>query len=304
MAENNLFMYIFNVEHGNSIFVFTPTHKTMFIDCGSTEDFSPAHEIYKKGWYRSEKMGSSEYRLNELIITHPHTDHFSDINSIKTYLYPAILKRRERMDNLDKEQLLKANNPRDKTIFNDYWKFQSTYTAPASDPDWGIGVSSYHCNSEIKVDVEASNEQINNLSYLHILQYGTFKIILPGDLFTSGWKAIISKYQSLKGELQKANILIASHHGSDNGWPDEIFQDKGIPELSIISENTIYKDGKKVKKTDISQKYSTFSSGKVVTNSKTNQMEERKLLSTRNDGHIKIIVDAMGSYSVYTNVEF
>ncbi len=304
MPETNLFIFVFNVEHGNSVFIFTPNEKTIFFDCGNTQYFSPAHEIYKKGWFRTEKVGNTEFRLNKLVITHPHTDHFSDIANLRKYLLPKILMRRESLDKLDKEQLREVNNPRDENIFDEYWSFQEKYNSPAVDPDWGINLGLYYNGCDFTAEDDPNSEQINNLSYLHIIEYGTFKMIIPGDLHTSGWDKIIDKHSGLKEKLQNPSILLTSHHGSDNGWPENIFEEKGKPELCIISENTIYEDGKKKKKTDISSKYSSLATGKQIQNLNTQKAESRNLLTTRDDGNIKIIVNSQGSYSVYAQFVF
>lgn len=300
MPEANLFIFVFNVEHGNSVFVFTPNEKTIFFDCGNTQDFSPSQEVSKKGWFRAEKIGNAEYRLNKLVITHPHTDHFSDIANLRKYLLPKILMRRESLDKLDKDKLREVNNPRDENVFDEYWDFQEKYSAPAVDPDWGIEMGSYYNDCDFTSKDEPTSEQINNLSYLHIIEYGSFKMILPGDLHTAGWAKITEKYSGLKGKLQNSSILLASHHGSDNGWPEDIFEEKGKPELCIISENSIYEDGEKKKKTDISSSYSSLATGKHI----INLNKTRNLLTTRDDGNIKIVVDSQGSYSVSTQFVF
>ena len=74
---------------------------------------------------------------------------------------------------------------------------------------------------------------------------------------------------------------MASHHGRDSGYCAEIFN-HFTPNLTIIS------DGRFVE-TSATSKYSEKSGGWKVWKS-NGEWIKRKVLSTRNDGHIKINV--------------
>lgn len=91
-------IWIFNVGRGFCAFVRTPNKLGIMIDCGSSEDFSPA-EFVKKNLVRylsKYSCNQEKYPIAQLFISHPHTDHFTDIANVapsdeKSILRPCLL---------------------------------------------------------------------------------------------------------------------------------------------------------------------------------------------------------------------
>src|SRR5690348_5736032 len=67
----------FDVEHGSSHIIRTPSDQVIMIDAGSTEDFSPALHLVNN-W------GVSTIRW--FTLTHHDSDHLTDISNIAQYL--------------------------------------------------------------------------------------------------------------------------------------------------------------------------------------------------------------------------
>lgn len=75
---------IFNVEHGLCVFVKSPNGCGLLVDCGSRASFSPIK--WSRGKYNVNTPGFQYYegrQYAEMIVTHLHHDHFSDIGSFK-----------------------------------------------------------------------------------------------------------------------------------------------------------------------------------------------------------------------------
>lgn len=88
MWNNNFssYIYIFNVGRGCSIFIRTPNNYGIIYDLGSSDDFSPL-EFIKENFipnlttYKDERNKVND--IAQLVISHPHYDHISDIDKLK-----------------------------------------------------------------------------------------------------------------------------------------------------------------------------------------------------------------------------
>ncbi len=65
-------------------------------------------------------------------------------------------------------------------------------------------------------------EDTNNLSLVKFLQCRNEKFIIPGDLEVTGWQSLLYQ-ESFCHELADATVFIASHHGRENGYCEDVF---------------------------------------------------------------------------------
>ena len=276
----SLEILIFDVNHGNAIHVRTPNDKDVLIDCGSnnSNDFSPSEYIKKQN-----------RTIDCLIVSHPHCDHISDIEHFVEYHHPSILYRPE----MSLSQILDANQKSCEDTVRAYFEYQKPYTTPLDEENnpkngtFGGGASFINFGSN---DVDESN--LNNLSLVTFLSYLNFIILFPGDIEEKRWKQLLddNKFIDL---LKKTDILVASHHGRDSGYCGEIFN-YFTPYLTIISDG-------RFSETSATSKYSEKSKGWKVWKSNGEGIT-RKVLSTRNDGHIEINVGRDSNNSTYMKV--
>ena len=68
---------IWKVEHGSAAFLRTPNNRTMMLDAGCSENFSPAQHLKK--YYN---IDSKDNRLYKLIISHPDRDHIRNLPDV------------------------------------------------------------------------------------------------------------------------------------------------------------------------------------------------------------------------------
>ena len=118
-----------------------------------------------------------------------------------------------------------------------------------------------------------SNEfpDTNNISLVTFLECKGNKFIIPGDLETKGWLALLNNKDFIE-ELTGVNIFVAPHHGRESGYCKDVF---GIcnPDVIIFSDSSI-----KYATQEMSQTYGNHASGINLKD------VNRKVLSTRNDG--------------------
>jgi competence protein ComEC len=99
----------------------------------------------------------------------------------------------------------------------------------------------------------------NNASYVLRMNHGPFAVIAPGDVEDKGWNDMIAA-----GVLGKANVLIASHHGRNNGYHEEAM-DLIDPEVVIISSDVIPAKDDAIKKYEARAKvFSTRERGTIT----------------------------------------
>ncbi|MBR9706690.1 MBL fold metallo-hydrolase [Candidatus Pacearchaeota archaeon] len=269
---------IYDVNHGNAIHVKTPNDKDVMIDCGSNSStgFSPSKHI--SGQQRS---------IDYLIVSHPHCDHISDIENFVGCHHPQILQRPE----VSIEEILEANQSYCEDIIETYYEFQKSYNSPLEEgespknPEWGGGAKFINYSLE-------GETNLNNASKVSFLSYLNFTILFPGDIEESGWKKLLGMGY-FKEWLKKTDILVASHHGRESGYCNEIFEYLN-PYLTIVSDG-------RFSDTSATNRYSAKSLGWKIWNSDGEGIE-RKVLTTRYDGDIDIGVGKKQNGKTYISV--
>jgi competence protein ComEC len=265
----------YDVEHGSSHVLWIPNNveDVMVWDAGSKNGFSPALNL-KNSW--------NVESIRWLHITHQDSDHLTDIENFEV-VRPSTLTRpkvsREYLEN-------HHGSPLPETV-QKFLDFEKSFNAPAlpvEDPshDWGgVQFSRFHNNW-------ADFPNLNNISLVTFVKYQGWSILLPGDLERQGWLALLEN-EAFRQELSKVDILVASHHGRDSGFCEEVFN-KDIggcnPYITIISD-------KSTSDTSVTHKYSAVSKGLNVVG-----QGKRKVLTTRNDGAIHVRINPEGKYSI------
>ena len=124
---------IWNVKHGSAAFVRTPNDRTLMLDAGCSDSFSPAkHLATKYGLSRNGK------RLDWLLVSHPDQDHILDLPNVHQALHPRILHRNSTIpDGL--------TYPSGKSNLSEplrtYEEMNRTYNQPLGDSDKAAPVS-------------------------------------------------------------------------------------------------------------------------------------------------------------------
>jgi hypothetical protein len=135
----------------------------------------------------------------------------------------------------------------------------------------------------------------NNLSIPVFVGCCGFSILFGGDLEVEGWRRLLLN-PNFRALLRNINVLVASHHGRDNGCCEELF-DYCYPDVVIFS--------------DYEHRYETQKTTGWYANRVRGILDKtdptywfggnplRKVLTTRNDGSLKIDVRPDGKYTIY-----
>jgi beta-lactamase superfamily II metal-dependent hydrolase len=252
---------IFDVSHGFCAYLVADNGNVMLFDCGHNDQtgFRPSHYLKRNGCFGIEK----------LFITNFDEDHISDLPNIIGSL-PISLFYRNRSISADVLRSIKLQNGPISSAMEVCLNLHSDYIhSIASPPEFpNIAYTTYHNNYPVFTDT-------NNLSVVTFISYDNFSVLFPGDLEKQGWLALL-KNDAFKRDLGKVNIFVASHHGREGGYCEEVFN-YCKPELVIISDKEIIHETQK-------QLYQKHAIGIPWDNGQT----RRYVLTTRSDGMVTI----------------
>ena len=269
----------FDVEHGSNHLIRTPNDQIVMIDAGNTETFSPAR-------YISDTWQITDIRW--FALTHHDTDHLADIENVTCYLDVKTLQT----PSLSVEQLRVLYNNEFSAPLQKFLEFRQRFSVtapPIHDPsyDWG-GVRFASFDNDYS---DFENLKSNNLSIVTFALYMGWTFLFPGDLEESGWLMLLQKPE-FREWLRRVDIFIASHHGRESGYCEEVFE-YCTPKLVLISDKShtepTYPD-----------LYRAHARGLFVRNA-ADVRSTRYVLTTRKDGAIKVYIDPEGRYRITTS---
>lgn len=264
---------IFNVEHGQSILFYphgAPGY-TMLVDCGNTQEFNPIDTILHL--LPQDQLGRRV--LSNLALTNYDHDHFSGLPYLADKVHISTVSFAKNLTSGEIRSLKEESTD----ALDKLCEIKDTYIhdAPYHTPPYARQF--FHLE---KHHFPNGDYDTNNLSQVMFVNYHGTTICIGGDLEAVGWTELL-KNDGFKEWLRAIDIFIASHHGRENGYAEEIFQHCS-PECVIISDKEMVhgtQDG-------MAQTYASHVRGNGVTFGNLRALTGRKVLTTRNDGHILI----------------
>ena len=120
-----------------------------------------------------------------------------------------------------------------------------------------------------------TNEKIEKIE--EYFEYLKTKIVIPGDNEKCSLEELM-KLTSFKDAIRNSEILLAPHHGRENGYYTE-FVDLVNPLITVVSDGRFCD-------TSANGRYSAKSRGWKVFKKSKNEYIERKCLTTNSDGEV------------------
>ncbi len=262
---------ILDVEHGFFSHIVTPNQKNILIDVGSSPDFCPTK-------YLQSKQISL---VDLLIISNKDDDHLSGLANLKQHMgLPFWIRKNPSITEDAFKRMKKA--PYSSGIEAMFHVIRTyTTTLDGSFFDYGgLRIASCH-------NLYPDFTDTNNLSLVTFVSFGSTKIVFPGDILRAGWLKLLEN-PDVQSELRDVNIFVASHHGRDNGCCEEVFK-YCKPDITIISDKNIIYDTQ-----NTTEWYRTKTQGVLYGD------KERKVFSTRSDGHITLHL-SQNDYKISTS---
>lgn len=265
---------IWDVEHGACAMLHHSignNHgRLAMIDSGSKDSWRPSTFI-------RSVLGRT--RLDYLFITNADQDHMSDLQGLwdENILVP-VWYRNPSYTSLDIQRIKQQSG----SLTEDAKRYIANctiFSAPVDEP-FDAHMGGITCTTFWNPFPQFTCT--NDLSLVVFIKYAGFKILFPGDLEKAGWKALLQR-ADFRAELVGTNILVASHHGRENGFCQDIFQ-YFTPSAVVISDKA-----KMHTTQEMVPDYRAIVRNQGVRVATT--MKDRHVLTTRRDGWIQFRVN-------------
>jgi beta-lactamase superfamily II metal-dependent hydrolase len=274
-AVADLQIVIWNVAHGSAMFARTPNNRTILMDAGSSEDFSPAEHLHTRYGMRS---------TDAFILSHGDCDHLSDLPNVVRLIPPLIFHRNP---STPRHKIFPTDPPPIDPLktFDAFHRHychpvepQNVLTNPAN---WGgVSISTYWNTAVNDFDC------LNDYSLVTVLDHEGLSFVFPGDIESAGMSVLMTNpsFMAATTPGDRYRVLIAPHHGHTAGV-HQPFLDHFKPHLSIIS-------GKWGDPHTDMDAYAAASSGLRARNRATNSATTCQVLTTKRNDSVLIKSDA------------
>jgi beta-lactamase superfamily II metal-dependent hydrolase len=130
----------------------------------------------------------------------------------------------------------------------------------------------------------------NNLSLVVFVTCGQHKFIFPGDIEKEGWRQLL-RNPTFVAELRNVSVFVASHHGRENGYCEDVLNlCPGIQAVVISDKKMGHQSQETV------SRYRAYARGFGYDG------ENRHVLTTRRDGRMFFSVPVVGKANVMLGV--
>jgi beta-lactamase superfamily II metal-dependent hydrolase len=256
-----MLLQIFDVEHGACALLTCDNGTRMLIDCGhnATTGWKPGDHLARLG----------VTKLDMLMVTNYDEDHVSGIRNLEEKVRVEWLVRNT-----------SVNGPSLLALKSDTGAGPSVKHLAARMPNFVFTQNPRPIFPNVTWSVYNNRypdfDDENNLSMVVELVVNGFRFLFPGDLERAGWLKLLNNNAAFRDAVKQTDVLVASHHGRENGVCKEIFDVVGCkPVIVVISDDYHQYDTQKTL-----QYYGSKAKGVVL------GAENRKVLTTRCDGEI------------------
>lgn len=237
------------VGRGLAVVMISPSGHLLLYDCGSDGVTNPckfitAHLKKHLALTHSFARTGTPYEITQLILSHPHVDHFSAL----PYFYGdhrrvkvRTLKRRAKLiedahNEMQEKKRRGEAREGDVKLAKLLMQMSDEYCHPAQSVDWGFDLTCFEVgHSELNRSWgDDPQQRYNNSSIVAVLSQDDMKWVLSGDLESEGWDLLLDNERFVR-RAGGASHFLASHHGHDSGWNPAIVSSLGKPDVWLIS---------------------------------------------------------------------
>ena len=229
-------IHFLNVGKGNCTIIEFPSGRLAMIDIDNSRISDNERVLTDPIEYLQDNFKGRP--LFRFILTHPDMDHMSGLDELASKV--SILNFWDTEHNKTISEDDWEGSPYNLKEWEQYLKFRGSSEDPkclklhrgdTSECCWtqdGIKIMS---PSPHLVGISNTTSEYNHLSYVLMVEYAGFKVLLGGDASTEAWDDILKE---LGKESLESDIFLAPHHGSENNIHEEAFE-KMTPEYMIVS---------------------------------------------------------------------
>ena len=293
---------IFNVGGALSSYI-EVSGKKVLIDLGSGNDFSPVNDfllpLFKK---KSYTKYSDKYVIDQVILSHPHKDHISDLAELDKHFYMELYTtpndlspQSEKKKNVNWS---KVDDPESKEVktLRDLYKRRKLPLRVCSN---ALTIGYIYPGDVENNSTLTSESYTNNISIAVYIQ-STYRIFFAADLQKEGMKQMLDTNNDLLKHIkQGVDFLVCPHHGLKSSFSTYLFsqmKNGKTKKLNIVSEKVTH--GKNDKR-QVDSRYSStdYCEGDNNLSTGTDTVCQRKTSA----GHI--FIDDNGEVSICNDIE-
>jgi len=300
----DLKVWFLDVGHGDCAYMELPNGARMMIDCGCGEDHWPSlllkyHKITRVENPTPYSTEYSKYGLDKLVISHPHGDHLTDIESIHDEIgfqwlvgnYSGFI------DNIKSEEI--DFRKRGQTAASKFVQVVKRYTGKYDESRDFVAQAAPICSVRASRFLNyEKGMNLNDLSWFVSFEIGGQKVLFTGDMTSAGVKKIIDseRAEEFKSFVKGTTILKIPHHGRDNGCSQELFDAFGVqPLLCVASDESL---NEKNETSNIPWYTARTSDQQVMMDGR---LQNPKVLTTRKHKDIFLQISDTGIIQVISN---
>src|SRR6266851_2132055 len=199
---------LFDVGHGFCAYATTPGGSDILFDCGYDNEL----QFYPSRYFVDRRIT----RVHNLVLSHFDQDHVCDLPKLREGVNFDVINRNATIP-VEFIRTEKRQGGVITTAMASALEMHRDWTHPmtAKQDYGGVNVNYFYNSYPAFTDM-------NNLSLVTFLEYDGCGIVIPGDLEKEGWAELL-KLPSFCQCLRETNIFIASHHGRNAGYCEEVF---------------------------------------------------------------------------------
>ena len=227
-------IHFINVGKGNCTIIDFPNGHLTVIDTDNSR-WSEENDLTDPiDFLKREYPNRDIFRL---IITHPDMDHLSGLEKIDKYFTVYNFWDTENNKVLTQRELDESHYEAED------WKIYQRYRKSTSNPKclnvyrneskdfWNTDNIQILSPSKSLVNKANETGEYNHLSYVLMINYKGYKILIGGDATIEAWDEI---YEEVGAGVLKANLFLAPHHGSTHSVNKDVFKHIA-PEYVVVS---------------------------------------------------------------------
>ena len=216
ITPNQLEVDFLDIGQGSSTFIRTPKGHTILIDGGgyASKSFNPGEKIIAPFLYTNRI-----WRIDDIVITHPHSDHYNGLPFIINHFKPKRLWIPGKQFNIrDYQRMLEDAERLGITLIIPQHQ-EEIYREP------NLEIKCQH----IGYETITHNNRINERGLMIFVRYGKNSLLLPGDIGSGVEQRLVDQ-----NEVEQVNVLLAPHHGSKYSCLPKFIR-RANPEIIVVS---------------------------------------------------------------------